>query len=278
MRTVTRYIAIGVALVGLAAPVHADDSSVVGLVDRVRPANLPFQIQRGAQRLSVRVGMSVYVGDRVTIPATGAITLMLADGQPHEYSGIPMFVVPAVARATMLAKVIHMIGSIFDDGPDEGSGDTIVLRGGTHCNKPIEVTALRPGAKMLAGTRPLELAWTGGCAPFTVSVLRSNGLSLISVGNLTARSTKLAAATFPVGVYLVTVTDGRAHTRESPLQVVAVGPPPRPACRQSARSSASLRGQSGWQTSSAGFGASRRSGSWGYEPRPAIRSPRRWPR
>ena len=78
----------------------------------------------------------------------------------------------------MLAKVIHMIGSIFDDGPDEGSGDTIVLRGGTHCNKPIEVTALRPGAKMLAGTRPLELAWTGGCAPFTVSVLRSNGLSL----------------------------------------------------------------------------------------------------
>jgi hypothetical protein len=153
--------------------------------------------------------------------------VQLANGEVSVFKGPGTFLVPDARPLGKLAAIFKSIPALFDD--EYRLAGTAASRGGEKCGAagetvaPIVVPILVPGARIVAGTRDLPLAWRGGCAPFVVKVLSGNK-SLVYRESIDGRQMRLDDVPLAVGRYQITINDATGQKFDATLESVATGP------------------------------------------------------
>lgn len=214
------------ACIGPPARAASDDG--VGVVAEYRPAAKRFTFARPPRgdAVPVQIGTVVMAGDRVTLPADGVVTVQLANGETAKFQGPGTFSVPASRSLGALASVFQSVGALFDD--EYRLSGTAAARGGESCGQdgkvaPIAVPILVPGARIKAGMRDLPMGWRGGCPPFVVTVLSSNGQPLHRE-SIEGWQVRLDQVPLPVGRYSVVITDSTGKRFDTGLEAAGDTP------------------------------------------------------
>jgi hypothetical protein len=230
-----RAATMAAAMLAFAAPMveeveAADEESGVGIVAEYRPAAARFSFARSprGETVPVMIGMVVMPGDRITLPAGATMVVQLANGQTRELNGPETHTIPDWGPLGRLkTAVFSAISGVFDDEfRHEGLAGS---RGGEQCAAEgdvvpaIEVPILVPGARIVAGTRDLPLAWRGGCAPFVVTVL-AGGQTLVHRESIEGRQIRLDDVPLVPGRYSVVITDTDGRRFEGALEATGEGP------------------------------------------------------
>jgi hypothetical protein len=149
--------------------------AAVGVVAEYAPTGARYTFNRSGNVVPIRIGTLVMAGDEVTLPARGTVTLTLANGSSRRLEGPETLRVAPAPIIGLGWRVLQAVTDILD--VEYRSAQTAVSRGsGGVCDAsvaaaPIVVPILREGALVSAGRRDIPLAWTGGCAPYAVSLL-----------------------------------------------------------------------------------------------------------
>jgi hypothetical protein len=168
------------------------------------------------------------------VAATAHITLasyqrLLLDGHTSEGK----IRIPCKEMAPWFGRQLDLVKTIVAAATAPGRRfEAIAATRAEDQPSPIEVPALGDYDPMLvAGERSLYVAWTGGVAPFTVSVLRADGTAVTSQDGIRAHVLSLPSASYAPGRYSLVVKGIDGHgVRESGLTVVEASKlPPRPA-------------------------------------------------
>jgi hypothetical protein len=220
--------AVALAWLACASLAQASDSGV-GVVAEYRPASGRYTFERGRERTAVpvRIGTVVMAGDRVTLPTGGTVVLRLANGERTELSGPGTRAVPESSSLGKLGAFFGSIPALFDD--EFRLEGTAASRGGEKCaatgagSRPIAIPILAPGARIVAGERDLPLAWSGGCAPFVVT-LWSGDRKLIDRESIEGRQVRLDDVPLERGRYEITIVDASGLRGSGALEAVDTGP------------------------------------------------------
>jgi hypothetical protein len=213
-----------------ATPVTAQAGDAgVGVVAEYRPASGRYTFERGRERAAVpvKIGTVVMAGDRVTLPTGGTVLLRLANGERAELRGPGTSAVPDSPSLGKLGAIFGSIPALFDD--EFRLEGTAASRGGETCattgaeSRPIEIPILAPGARIVAGERDLPLAWSGGCAPFVVT-LWSGDSKLVDRESIEGRQVRLDDVPLERGHYELTVVDANRLEGRASLEAVDTGP------------------------------------------------------
>ena len=84
-------------------------------------------------------------------------------------------------------------------------------------------THVMPGARIAAGERDLPLAWRGGCAPFSISVLSSDKVA-VHRETIDGRQVRLDDLPLSAGRYSVVITDVGGRRFAGAVEVLAAAP------------------------------------------------------
>lgn len=126
-------------------------------------------VRRDAQWIAAKLMMPLYAGDVVELHDAASVieidqgaaeqVKITGDGKPHDVSG-------QVVTGDDATSVLAAIGTVLG-GDEQGGAENMAAREG----EAIEVAIARRGTNLIGvGRQKLWLAWTGGKAPFTVSV------------------------------------------------------------------------------------------------------------
>jgi hypothetical protein len=215
-----------VAICGACPVARAASDAGVGVVAEYRPAAGRFTFARPprGEAVPVQIGSVVMAGDRVTLPAGGAVTVQLANGETARFKGPGTFVVPDARPLGRLQAIFQSLPALFDD--EFRLSGTAASRGGDVCGQdgravgPIAVPILVPGASIKAGTRDLPLGWRGGCPPFVVAVHASPNRD-VHRESIEGWQLRLDQVPLPVGRYLVVITDATGQRFDTSLDALA---------------------------------------------------------
>jgi len=207
----------------------AEEESGVGIVAEYRPAAARLSFARPPQggAIPVRIGTVVMAGDRIELPASASVVIQLANGRASEFKGPGTHTIPDSGPLGKLTAVFAAISGVFDD--EYRHEGTAASRGDEQCTaegqaiKAIDVPILVPGARIVAGTRDLPLAWRGGCAPFVVTVL-ARGQALVDRESIEGRQVRLDDVPLSPGRYSVLITDAGGRRFEGALEATGAGP------------------------------------------------------
>lgn len=206
---------------------HSAAASDVGIVAEYRPAASRFSIERGpGDAVPVRIGTVVAAGDRLSLPSGAAVIIQGGDGQRREFAGPGSFEVPAARPLGRLASIYRSISAVFDD--QYRLAGTAASRSGEDCRAVadaggIDVPILGGQPAILVGTRDLPLTWTGGCAPFTVTVLADDDATLAQV-MVDGRRVRIDQVPLPQGSYEIVVSDADGLEFRSSLEALPALP------------------------------------------------------
>lgn len=230
-RTETALLVLAAVLAGFhAAPVvAAADNAGVGVVAGYRPSAGRFTFSRppANEQVAVRIGTVVVPGDRVKLPAGASIVVHLASGEVQTFSGAGEFTVPKSPTLGRLAKILSSLDDVFD--AEYRLAGIAASRGGEKCGAAgatvadIEVPILMPGARIAAGERDLPLAWRGGCAPFSISVLSSDKTP-IHRETIDGRQVRLDDLPLREGSYSVLISDAGGRRFTATVNALAAAP------------------------------------------------------
>jgi hypothetical protein len=206
------------------------DEAMAGVVTDYRPAGKPFQVRRpgGSSPFPAVIGAMVQAGDLISVPPGGVIELLLSDDASHPLSGPGEFVVPITHPLGPVGKFFRGLAAAFHETDSSTSVDA-VTRGGdcgaTDAPAPLQVPILRRGARMKAGTRDLPLAWTGGCAPFSLTLVRGGAqLPLGYKAGIEARHARFDGLDLRPGQYKLILADGRNQRLSVTIIAAEEGP------------------------------------------------------
>ena len=225
-------LAVGPGFSGLAA---AAPGAAVGVVSEYSPTSARYALKRdgespgGTVRVPVRIGTIVMAGDEVVLPPKSSITLSPADGPARRIDGPGTFRIPPGRDLGVTRRLVQAVTSIFD--VQYRSALTAVSRGDAACEPvstalPIVVPIIRKEARVLAGVRDIPLAWTGGCSPYTVTLLRDEAV-VARQENISRSQLRLDGVTLVSGTtYTVAITDSRGARRAVEITAVSRTPTP----------------------------------------------------
>ena len=84
----------------------------------------------------------------------------------------------------------------------------------------LAAPALHAETHVLAGHDNLALAWTGGCAPYALSVT-SGGRKFVELSNLKRPQTRIDSTSLAAGQYVLSIRDAAGQTLDASLTVGA---------------------------------------------------------
>lgn len=159
------------SLVSLPLAARADGVPAGYIVALTLAAADKTPVKRGDEWLAAKLMMPLYQGDFVKLAdARSSITLETGEGSDVEIRGDGKLyaVTGHVATGDDAAGVIAAIGSALA-GEEPGAAENMASRGG----EAISVGVARHGTNLVrAGADVLWLSWSGGTAPFRVSIRR----------------------------------------------------------------------------------------------------------
>lgn len=200
----------------------------VGVVADYRPVTGRFFFRRAGARdsIPVRIGAVVQTGDQIALPAGASVTVQLGEGRTIVFPSGTSVVPDGPSLSSRLASIYHSLSAVFDD--DFRQSRTAASRGSTSCVAgeavaQIEVPVFLSGATVAAGIRDLPVVWSGGCAPFDVSLLKGSDTVAVQRA-IGTRQTRMNQLRLGEGRYVLRVTDGTGHKFEGFLDCVSHTP------------------------------------------------------
>lgn len=227
-------LSLAAALLGACVGVAAAEGVAVGVISEYSPTDARYALKRSGDAsgatVPVRIGTVVMVGDEIVLPATGAVTVSVADGAPRRINGPGTFRMPAGAELGVARRVLQAVTAIFD--VEYRSAVTAVSRGGAAACEPsavplpILVPILREQARIVSGIRDLPLAWSGGCPPY--AVILSVGTTIVERrDNIPRSQIRLDGIALAAGTtYTVAISDSRGARRAIDVAAMAMAPTP----------------------------------------------------
>lgn len=206
----------------LGAPALALAQEPSAVVSRYLPAAAEHAIQRAdGTRSLISLGSPVFAGDIVEVLDGGSVVLAYTDGETEELSGATAFTVPDKAPMGFIAQVFGRLQTVL--GREYRQGANLATRGGASCADGAEPTDLRapalpPTTRLGPGHEDLSLAWSGGCAPYELSITATPGRSY-AADRLARPLARLATPGLDTGEYRVTVRDAAGREIVSRLFV-----------------------------------------------------------
>lgn len=207
---------------------------VVGRVEGFDGGPEDYRVLREGRLISVDLFLELFDGDEVSVLHDShriRLDLYYGDGRLVEWGKRQgPLVVRAGAVPTVGMNFRRWAWSWFAKAREENSV-SVHVRGATGV-VPLSLPLLaeRPG-RLIAGTRPLAIAWFGGRPPYRVCVYRvdtqSSILALEEIGDLRLRSDSIALRP---GAYVVEVRDADGSRVSGRFEVLPKGQaPPDPA-------------------------------------------------
>ncbi|MFK8252769.1 hypothetical protein [Ancylobacter terrae] len=223
---VALQIVLALVIGGIVLPAQAQDGMrppagyILALDSAAADPDAASHILREGQEVPVQIGGALFAGDQVVVAdPTTAVTIETAgDGQlridaarsPHPVKGE----LPTGGRLSALAA---LIGELFQSKPE---ARTVNLIGRT--DPELRLTLGRGVPQRVVAGAPLWVGWSGGVAPFAVTIGAAGAPPLARVEARTpAARLDLPAGTG--GPLVLTVRD--AQGAEARIDLVA-GPPP----------------------------------------------------
>lgn len=213
-----RQLAIAAILV-LPLPTAAENP--VAVVARYLPPKAePVVTRTGGEEVVAGLGTPLYVGDTVTLADGGSLDIAYADGARESLAGPTEFTVPEKEEMGLAARVYDRLQNML--GRKYRQGSNLATRNPGHCGSstpPLDAPVLSPTTFLLRGHENVALAWTGGCAPYTLEV--SGPLDTpLQMTDLKRPLTRLDAQQLATGRYSLTIKDSRK--REVAVELIVI--------------------------------------------------------
>lgn len=185
----------------LAAPLAGADMLVQSLAGE--PGQ--YRLERGEQVLPLRPLTVLKPGDHLLVSGDGVLSLVGDDGKVGEIrAGNSPFVVPsAQSRGWLDNAMVAALDWYQGVADDKVQTVSLVTRG--QGDGKLQLLGMMLDENLLPeGSGELRFSWSGGEAPYRVSLLTSQG-DLVAATQVRERSFRYAGAALPQGDYLVRV-------------------------------------------------------------------------
>lgn len=220
----------------LALAAHADEgarSLVIGWIDAFEGEATDYSLRRGDEVLPVYPLMRLRAGDRIELGEdAGPMRVHISETEEVviDQSRSP-YLVPAGAELTgLLANLLEWAAALFD-GQDEGHGVTPVeiKSRGDETLAPASGLLFIERVKLVAGQRPLALAWINGTAPFSVRLAREGADTepVLEAADLPETTWVSPPLVLESGSYLLEIQDARQRRLVTEIEVLEPGSAPR---------------------------------------------------
>jgi hypothetical protein len=234
---ITGYLAVLAVFAQVAPTLGAPDQPVTRYVlDYSEPGSM-WEIDSGAQRLTLKRGLALAAGDCVILHDVPALPsprmTVIVDGSEIAVDRQhPRYCVadtrPASPVALAIARTFAALAGVFHDAEEDYDAQRITQT----TTRDIDISGPRlpllAGSQLIVqGRRALALIWSGGTPPYTVSIARSQGPVLATV-NVAQAQVELPATALAQGTYSIIVTDAAEARRVQTFSVVATSAVPLP--------------------------------------------------
>lgn len=209
-------------------PLHAAAEEAAAVVAKYLPPKAEHAVIRnGDDEGLLGLGTPLYAGDTIRVVAGGSVSIAFADGNTETLDGPQEFTVPDAepmgATARIFGRLQAMLGRKYRQGGNlatRGPGDCPV----DSAEKPaLAAPALHTETHVVAGHDNLALAWTGGCAPYSLSV-GASGNTIVDIADLKRPQTRIDSAALDAGRYVLVIRDAAGQTLNVSLTVGARSP------------------------------------------------------
>lgn len=206
------------------APGHASDVDALGIVADYQPVKARLWIIRTGEngKVPLTIGTQIHAGDQLAqLPADGMVLITNAHGAITRFNGpgtrLPL-VLPEGPPLGVIGRVLGTLHGYF--GEPYRTSRLAATQGANDCARSdaIVVPLFSERAAIVAGTRDLRFAWTGGCAPFTV-VVRDAGGRELGRQETTTRAARFREITLEAGSARIEIAGG-AHYTQITLDIV----------------------------------------------------------
>jgi CHASE2 domain-containing sensor protein len=219
---------IVVLLAGLTAAwsgtARADGPAVAGHVSAMDgDANATFTVERGGSRIAAQYWANVFDGDRIIVTGNGR--LEIAPNGPVVTATNSPVVVKAVRPATAVQVFAERFGWILTQFSEQERKPQQLMSKGIRGPMAMALPLLGGSnhQRVVAGTRRLTVAWTGGTPPFKATIATAAGVVTLEPA---ANGEQRASALLRLGSgrYEVRVSDSQKATRSAQIEVVPAAP------------------------------------------------------
>lgn len=224
-----RWHALTFCLVGLAHALQAQRVQV-GLVDSVVGPGVGLRITRESTPERLLVLHPLYAGDsvsasddstRVRVVLHGRAPLWLCGTKVRVSGCLTGLRIGTTARAggtrRALADLLNnTVGRLFI--AERSDRQALAVSRGAP---PIEIPLLRGKQELVAGQRDLEIAWSGGTAPYRVRILRRDGSEVRSEPSLAGELTSFRQVDLLPGAYSLEISDSDGQIHNASFSAVA---------------------------------------------------------
>jgi CHASE2 domain-containing sensor protein len=214
-------------IAGLAASAGSARAAgpVVGYISAIYGDRLSFKVGNcGKKDHEVRIWANVCTGDRIVVSGQGRIEIS-PDGPVVTQANSPV-TIEATHPVTWVQTNLERLGRMLSVFSDEENHGRVVQAMSKDVPGPMALPLLAGTDHQLivAGTRRLTMAWTGGTPPFTATLTSSAGgtLTLTPAANGVPRAS--AKLQLGEGRYEVRITDAKGTTRSAQFEAVANQP------------------------------------------------------
>lgn len=219
--------ALAVALLGantaFAGSIKPCSSATVAFVKSIKGDPAKVTLTRGSDQAQLKPFSPLCQGDLVKLAsASESVILGIAGAGADTISGPAQYKVgPAETGAQSVSQVIEdRLLPLGDRTVGQG-----LARSGTD---PFEFGLLdleSESARIKAGNRPLWVGWSGGFAPFDVTVTGPSGQTVVQK-TLSETSFVAPATDLAPGKYTIAVKDHNGRTRKTTFEAVTDAPTP----------------------------------------------------
>jgi hypothetical protein len=166
-------LALGVALASI-LPAQAQTAGLVVRIEGLPANGVAGIVRRGDRQIDLRIGQPLRVGDlvEITYPVEAIVVdVGTADRVRLERAGNPHDIRQSMNLGSQQQALLNMLTA-----PRPPPPVTVVSTGSRGGGEPAPASPLEATAQHVArDARSLPIAWTGGTAPFTVSVTAESG-------------------------------------------------------------------------------------------------------
>lgn len=206
---------------------------VIGWIDAFEGEATDYSLRRRDQVLPVYPLMRLRAGDRIEFSEdAGPMRVHISETEELviDPSRSP-YLVPAGAELTgPWANLLDWAAALFD-GQDEGhSGTTVEIKSrGDDALAPASGLLFIERVKLVAGRRPLALAWINGTAPFSVRLARDGADTepVLEAADLPETTWVSPPLDLGSGSYLLEIQDAQQRRLVTEIEVVEPGSAPR---------------------------------------------------
>ena len=207
----------------------AEQTTVVGVVERMSGSSDGYALRRSNTKLPLRICDQVQTGDRIVVEREGGeVWVRLTTGEKRVIS-LSQSDQPLEIRGTSATFGSNLLASFtepFTRRHDFLESNVAVrglrLRASTGQQLALPLVPER-GAMIATGRqREFTFAWLGGMPPFRVSIVRAtgNGPAVLEANDVFGRDLPSRELMLPPGIYTLRILDAAGARVERPLEAV----------------------------------------------------------